>query len=51
MTVTVDFIVSQIGPIAPILLLVDHFEPIRDTIKSAEESVNSLFNSIYNMVT
>jgi len=29
-----DFMVSQIGPNAPYLLLTDHFEPIRDTIKS-----------------
>ena len=31
-TATVDFIVSQIGPIAT--LLVNHFVPFRDTIKS-----------------
>ena len=29
-----DFMVSQIGPNAPYLLLTDHFEPIRDTLKS-----------------
>ena len=35
MAATVDFNVSQIGPIAPLLLLVeDHFETIRDTDKS-----------------
>ena len=31
---TIDFIVSRIGPITPLLLLLDHFGPIRDTIKS-----------------
>ena len=30
----IDFMVSQIGPIALLLLLVDHFGPIRDTIES-----------------
>ena len=34
MAATLDFIVSRIGPIAPLLLLVDHFETIQDTIKS-----------------
>ena len=34
MTATVDFMVSLIGPIAPLLSLLDHFEQIRDTIKS-----------------
>ena len=32
-TVTVDFIVSRIGPIASSLLPMDHFGPNRDTIK------------------
>ena len=31
---TVDFTGSQIGPIAPFLLLLDHSGPIRDTINS-----------------
>ena len=31
---TVDFMVFTIGPIAPLQLLVDNFEPIGDTIKS-----------------
>ena len=30
---TVEFIVSRIGPILPLLYLVDYFEPIFDTIK------------------
>ena len=30
----VDFMLSRIGQIAPLLLLVDRFVPIRDTIKS-----------------
>ena len=34
MATTVVRMVSRIGPNAPILLLVDHFGPIRDTIKS-----------------
>ena len=34
-TTTIDSIVSRIGPIAPSLLLVDNFEPIRNTIKSS----------------
>ena len=31
---TVDFMVSRISPFSPLLLLVDHFGPIRDTIRS-----------------
>ena len=31
---TVDLMVSRIGPIALLLLLVEYFGPIRDTIKS-----------------
>ena len=34
MAATVDFMVSRIGPIAPLLLLVAHYGPICDTIKS-----------------
>ena len=30
----VDFMVPRIGPITPLLLLVDHFGPIRDTMES-----------------
>ena len=30
----VDYMVARIGPIAPLLFLVDHFGPIHDTIKS-----------------
>ena len=30
----VDSLLSQISPIVPLLLLVDHFRPIRDTTKS-----------------
>ena len=32
MAATANFKVSQIGPIAPLQLSVDHFEPIHDTI-------------------
>ena len=28
-----DFKESLIGPIAPVMLLADHFKPLRDTIK------------------
>ena len=34
MAATANFMVSQIGPIAPLQLSVDHFEPIYDPIKS-----------------
>ena len=34
MAAAVDFMLSRIGQIAPLLLLVDRFVPIRDTIKS-----------------
>ena len=34
MAATIDFMVSRIGLIALLLLLVDHFEPICDNIKS-----------------
>ena len=33
MAATVSFMVSRIGPVAPLLLLLDHFGPIRDIIK------------------
>ena len=38
----VDFIVSQIGPTALLLLLVDYFGPIRHTIKSAVAATTEL---------
>ena len=31
MVATIDLMLSRIGPIGPLLLLVDHFGPIRDT--------------------
>ena len=31
----VDLMVTWIGPITPLLLLVDHFGPIRDTVESS----------------
>ena len=34
MAATVDLMVSRIGAIAPFLLILDHFGPIRDTIKA-----------------
>ena len=34
MATVVDFMVSLIDPIAPLLFLMDRFEPIRDTITS-----------------
>ena len=34
MAATADFMVSRIVPISPLLLLVDHFGPIRENIKS-----------------
>ena len=38
---TVDFMVSRICPIAPLLLLLDHYGPIRDTIKSTVSATRS----------
>ena len=32
---TLDFMLSRIGPISPILLQVDHFGPINNIIESA----------------
>ena len=37
MAATVDLLVSRIGPNVPLLLLFDHFGPIRNTINSTQQ--------------